>query len=216
MASRKYRRRSNKGLFIALLVLVMVLLMLLCGVLYYIWVYQPAERERTRGGEREAEALQGSINLMTEEEIQEALNNIVEEGMFRISIASNIFAAEDGPAEVRIENNLQNRYIMQVTIYLDETGEEIYRTDLIDPGYYIQQTKFDKHLDPGEYAATAVFTALYPDTEAIVGTVGANVMIHVFPAGATPSPTPEPTPTPQPTLSPEPTTSPEPTSEPQE
>lgn len=203
---------------IAVMIELIVLFMLLGGVLYYFMVLQPqmlANREVT-GGKREAEALQGSVNVMTEEEIQEALNNIVEEGMIRISITSNIFAAEDELAEVRIENNLQNRYIMQVTIYLDETGEEIYRTDLIDPGYYIQQTKFDKHLDPGEYAATAVFTALYPDTEAIVGTVGANVMIHVFPAGATPSPTPEPTPTPQPTLSPEPTTSPEPTSEPQE
>jgi len=204
MASRKYKRRSNKGLFIALLVLVMVLLMLLCGVLYYIWIYQPAERERTRGGEREAEALMGSINLMTEEEIQEALNNIVEEGMFRISIASNIIAIQGEKAQVRIENNYSNRYVMQVKILLDETGEEIYSTDLIDPGYYILEANLDKELEPGTYAATAVFTARYPDTEDVVGTVGANVKIHVLPAGTTPTPIPTATPTAEPAATPAP------------
>lgn len=123
--------------------------------------------------------------------------------MFRISIASNIIAIEDGLADVRIENNLQNRYVMQVTIALDETGEEIYRTGLIDPGYYIQQAEFSKHLDPGEYDATAVFTALYPDTEEIVGTVGANVKIHVFPSGTTPTPIPTATPAPTATALPQ-------------
>ena len=206
MASRNMRRRkkSNKGLFIALLVLVMVLMMLLCGVLYYVWVYQPAQREKTRGGQREAEALQGSINLMTEEEIQQALNNIVEEGMFRISIASNIIAVQGEKAQVRIENNYSNRYVMQVKIHLDDTGEVIYSTDLIDPGYYIQEAYLDKELEPGTYAATAVFTARYPDNEDVVGTVGANVKIHVFPAGTTPTPVPTVTPTAEPAATPAP------------
>jgi len=119
--------------------------------------------------------------------------------MFRISIASEIVGIENGMNEVRIENNQSNRYLMQVSIYLDETGEEIYATDLIDPGYYIQSTEFDKTLKAGEYDATAVFTALYTDTEEIVGTAGANVKIIVLPAGTTPtpSPTPEPTATPE-------------------
>ena len=193
-------KKSNK-LIIVLIALMLVFLLLLGGVLYYFLVFQPAQKGKVVGGQREADALKGSINMMTDEEIQEALNNIVDEGMFRISIASNIVAQEYGPAEVRIENNISNRYVMQVSIYLDETGEEIYSTDLIDPGYYIQEVEFEKHLLPGEYAATAIFTALYPDTEEIVGTVGANVTLHVF---ANPTPTPSPTPT----ISPEPSVSP--------
>ena len=198
-ARRRPQKKDNtKKLIVLIVILILLFMLLLGGVLVYFLVIQPAQGKEVRGGQREAEALKGSLNVMTEEEIQEALNNIVEEGMFRISIASNIIAIEDGPAQVRIENNIQNRYIMKVNIYLDETGEEIYSTDLIDPGYYIQETKFDKHLDPGEYAATAIFTAFYPDTEDIVGTVGANVKIHVFATEPTPTPTPEPTPTPTP------------------
>lgn len=200
-ASQPKRKKRNQRWSILIILLLLFFILLLGAVVYYFAVLQPAQRSVT-GGQREAAALQGSLNVMTEEEIQEALNNIVEEGMFRISIASNIIAIEDDMAQMRIENNLQNRYVMQVTMYLDETGEEIYRTGLIDPGYYIQEAKFDKHLDPGEYNATAIFTALYPDTEEIVGTVGANVKIHVFAPDQTP--TPEPTATPVPMVTEEP------------
>lgn len=179
--SQTKKKENNGNLLKIVIILLLVFILLLGGVLCYFLVIKPNNQKAVTGGQRESAALQGSINVMSEEEIQQALNNIVEEGMFRISIASDIIAQEDGLAELRIENNLQNRYIMQVTIYLDENGKEIYRTDLIDPGYYIQQAELDTHLDPGEYAATAVFTALYPDTEEIVGTVGANVKIHVYP-----------------------------------
>ena len=202
-ARRRPQRKDNtKKLIVLIVVLILLFMLLLGGVLAYFLVIQPAQGKQVKGGQREAEALKGSLKVMTEEEIQEALNNIVEEGMFRISIASNIIAVEDGPAEVRIENNLQNRYVMKVDLYLDETGEEIYATDLIDPGYYIQETKFHKHLDPGEYDATAIFTAFYPDTEEIVGTVGAQVKIHVFATKPTPTPTATPTPTPSETPAP--------------
>ncbi|MBQ7895393.1 MAG: hypothetical protein IJ364_02410 [Oscillospiraceae bacterium] len=175
------KKENNNGLLKTAIILLLLFVLLLGGVLCYFLVIKPNNDKGVKGGQRESAALQGSINVMSEEEIQEALNNIVEEGMFRISIASDIIAVEDGKAQLRIENNLQNRYIMQVSIYLDENGKEIYSTDLIDPGYYIQEAELDEHLDPGEHAATAIFTALYPDTEEIVGTVGANVTIHVYP-----------------------------------
>ena len=174
-----------------LLALILVAVLLIGAAGYYFLVYRPTQRRSgVAGGLREAAALQGSINQMTDEEIQAALDSIIEEGMFRISIASDIIAIEDGMAQLRIENNLSNRYLMKVNIYLDETGEEIYATDLIDPGYYIQEAGLDRHLDPGEYPATAVFTALYPDTGEIVGTAGANVTIHVFATDAAPTPSP--------------------------
>ena len=175
---------SNSRLIKLMILLILLFTLLLGGVLVYFLVLKPNADREVKGGQREAAALQGSIQRMTDEEIQEALNNIVEEGMFRISIASDIIAEEDGLAELRIENNIQNRYIMQVSLYRDDNGAKIYSTDLIDPGYYIQTAELDEHLEPGEYACTAIFTALYPDTEEVVGTVGANVNLYVFPAGS--------------------------------
>lgn len=198
-------KKNSSRLVAVLIALIVVFVLVLGGLLYYIMVIQPGSEQPREvvGGKREAEALKGSLEVMTDEEIQQALDNMVEEGMFRISIASSIIALENGPAEVRIENNLSNRYTMQVRIVLAESGEEIYSTDLIDPGYYIKSTKFDKYIAPGEYPATAIFTALYPDTGEIVGTVGANVTLHVFAnATPTPSPTPVPTETPAPSATP--------------
>ena len=182
---------NNKSLVIVIIALIVVFLLLLGGLLYYFLVLKDKNAYRpvnAAGGKREAEALQGSLKIMTPEEIQEALDNIVEEGMFRISIASKIVAYEDGRATVNIENNLQNRYVMQVSIYLDGSNEEIYATDLIDPGYYIKDTVFSHGLRQGEYDAMAVFTAYYPDTEEAVGTAGAQVKIYVLPNDVTKPP----------------------------
>ena len=195
-ASTAEKKNSSKKLLILILILLLIFALLMGGVLYYFMVYQPAQRKKAIGGQREASALQGALEIMTDEEIEEALNNIIEEGMFRISIASEIITTESGEAQVRIQNHISNRYVMQVSIYLQETGEEIYSTDLIDPGYYIQYANFKRKLKPGEYEALAVFTALYPDTEDVVGTAGAAVKIYVLPKGATPVPTATPTATP--------------------
>lgn len=188
----KEKTNQNEKLLKTVIALLLVFVLLMASALCWFLLIRPKMDKSIKGGQREADALQGSISQMTEEEIQQALNDIVDEGMFRISIASDIIAIEKGKAELRIENNIQNRYIMQVSIYLNENGKEIYSTDLIDPGYYIQSAELDRHLEPGEYEATAVFTALYPDTEEVVGTVGANVKIYVFP-NAESVPTPSPT-----------------------
>jgi len=104
---------KNNKLLVVIIVLLLVFMLLLGGVLYYFLAYQNAHKG-VKGGQREAAALQGSLRVMSEEEIQEELNKIVEEGMFRISIASTIIGVENGEAEMRIENNVTNRYIMQV------------------------------------------------------------------------------------------------------
>lgn len=198
---------TNKRMLALMLALLTVFALLLGGVLYYFLAVAPAKKEVV-GGKREAAALQGTMRQLSDEEIKAELNKIIEEGMFRISIAATIVGVEDGKAELRIENNAANRYLMRVNLYLDDTGEEIYATDLIDPGYYIPSAELSKPLTAGEYAATAIFTALYPDTGEIVGTAGANVKLIIFPKGTTPTPSPTPTPTPSPTPSPTNTASP--------
>ena len=85
---KRRRARRQKGLVLIIILLLLFVMLLGAAVCYFVFI-QP-NNARVTGGQREAAALQGSLNRMTEEEIQEALNNIVDEGMFRISIASNI------------------------------------------------------------------------------------------------------------------------------
>lgn len=122
----------------------------------------------------------GQLDGKTPEEIQEELNRVVDEGMFNISIAE-VLSFPDGTSEgdVRIENVPGNRYLMDVSITLDETGEVVYESGIIEPNHHITKDRLKVDLDKGAYPATAMFTALDPETEAVIGQAGAQVTIRV-------------------------------------
>ena len=110
------QKTKKKWLIPALLAL-----LLLIGFCLWFFVLRDTGYERY---EFDTEAMAGRIRTMTEEEIQEELNRVVEEGMFNISIASSIvFEGPDQEGTARIENVAANRYHMQVELRLDETGE---------------------------------------------------------------------------------------------
>lgn len=134
-----------------------------------------------QGSLRDPNSSLGQLQGKTNEEIQAELDRQVEEGMFNISISSNVeFADGQSEGELKIENVPGNRYLMQVTITDDATGQVIYTSGLIDPNHHIQTAKLDVDLDPGVYDCTAVFTALDPETEEEVGQAAAKITINVL------------------------------------
>lgn len=161
-------------------VLVVAAVLLLCLICFGLWFFLL----RDTGYERyefDTDAIEGRIRTMTDEEIQEELNRVVEEGMFNISIASAIvFESPTAEGEARIENIAANNYHMQVEIVLDESGKTVYSSKLIQPGYSIDTIKLSEKLEPGEYAATAVFSAITRDEMKLFGTAGAQIMIYVL------------------------------------
>ena len=97
------------------IVLIIVVLLAVVGTLVYIIIDQ-----NNKGYDKyvfDTAAMEGRIKMMTEAEIQEELNRVVEEGMFNISIASAIvFESPTSEGQARIENIAANRYHMQVEI----------------------------------------------------------------------------------------------------
>lgn len=129
----------------------------------------------------DSNASAGQLEGKTPEEIQAELDRQVEEGMFNISIASNVeFADGTSEGEFRIENVPGNRYDMQVTITDDSNGEVYYQTNLIRPDQHIQKDKLRVDLDPGIYNCTAVFTAYDPETNDEVGQAAGKMTITVL------------------------------------
>ena len=122
----------------------------------------------------------GQLEGKTDAEIQAELDRVVEEGMFNISIAS-VIELESGTSEgdLRIENVPGNRYLMRVSILRNDTGEELYRTDVIEPNHHIQRDAFDVALPAGSYECTALFEALDPATEEQVGQAAAIITVNV-------------------------------------
>lgn len=170
------RKKSNrkKALYLALV----LLLLLIIGVLVALLLRR--DGTGTTKKNRDPNAAVGQYEGKTEEEIQAELDKIVEEGMFNISINSTVLMASGrDEAEVRIENIAANHHLMSVEITRDDTGEVLYTSGLIEPGYYIQKVRFDTVLPRGSYTATALFTAYDLDTEQPVGQAAAKIEIEV-------------------------------------
>lgn len=119
-------------------------------------------------------------NALTQGDMQTQLQKSVDESMFsfRINSAPEF---ENGSAEgnMVIENPPYNTYMVQVTITRDDTGEEIYKTDLLPIGTGIPTDSLDIVLPKGEYPATAVFSAYDKDTQTLIGQTAAGITITV-------------------------------------
>lgn len=156
---RPKQKKSKKWIIPVVLLAVAVLAALFC--LKYC-----APDTRTKS-QRDMDAMLGQMPGKTQKDYQDVLNKVVEEGMFNISINSNVVVT-GGRAEVGIENIPGNHYLMKVEIYLrgENGNRKMYESGLIAPGYYIEQTEIDTGgLAPGSYAAIAVFHAIDEEDE---------------------------------------------------
>ena len=99
-----------------------------------------------------------------------------------MSISINVnptFAHAAAEGTLQIENSPANRYSQLVTITLDGTGEEIYRSGLVPPNHHIQTDTLAVPLPAGDHACTALFTA-YDETGLKVGTAAARITLTVL------------------------------------
>ena len=132
------------------------------------------------GLELDANSVEGGLVYRSKEEIQAELNQKVQEGMINISMnTSPVF--ENGKAEgnLLIVNSTVNNYPQIVYIVRKDTGEEIYRSKGIPVGSKIEYAALDIELAPGSYECVAYFNNADPNTGAILGTAGAEIVITV-------------------------------------
>lgn len=167
-----------------LLLLLLLLLGIVAGFVYHIVTTKHQERLQ-----KELDAELGFLPGMSEQDIQDRLNQIVEEGRLNVSINPTP-TYENGKAKgnIQIENVQGNRYSFTVAVEVvgtsddagakDYVGKEIMKTGLIDPGSYVQKKQLSVDLPKGEYVCIATFTA-YDKKENEVGSVGTQIMITV-------------------------------------
>lgn len=174
------QRKNRRPLWLLVFITVILLIMLL--VLLLLRNKPDAEPEPTETPLEAAVAAQlGQLDGKSEDEIQAELDRIVGEGMFNIQI-NGFPSFKDGTSEgsLEIENTPNNHYAMDVIITLDDTGEQVYESGLLDPNYHIQSDTLDVDLDAGEYPATAMFYAYDVDTHELVGSTGCGITIYVL------------------------------------
>lgn len=176
-ATRPVEKKKGKSKIV--IIILLVLLVIACGIVgFFLW--KNSQKPKT-DFLIDKMAQDGFLEGKSDEEINRLLNQVVEEGMFNISINSNpVF--EDGASEgnLRIENVPGNQYYMKVKITLDDTGEVIYQSDGIKQGQYIEKAPLSVDLDAGTYNATATFTAIDPKSLTEQGQTAAQIQIEVL------------------------------------
>lgn len=174
-ASKKKKGTIQK----VIAVIVILLLAILIGL--FAWTRFAAQKSDAAKLEETVKAKLGQLEDKSNDEIQAALDEVIAEGSLRISINENpVFATGDSEGSLKIENHPNNHYNMRVIITMTDTGEELYNSGLMPINSHIDADKLEKDLEPGEYDATATFTAYDVESDTEVGQAIAGLKISVL------------------------------------
>ncbi len=156
-------KKKNK-----IIVVVIVFLLLLSLLVYYFFSYR-------------SDVLQGEIDWdqpRASRDLQAEIDKAVEQGMFNVFMNTNVvFKDGQSKGNMMIQNIETNRYPMYVEIYHDNTL--LYKSDIIEPGYKIEEAKLDTPLSKGTYDCTAYFYVTDNNKEEVQNKIGLNIKITV-------------------------------------
>lgn len=175
----KERDKGGKKTILLLLLLVILLLGIIGGGVAWYMMNTGEEKDYLT---REEEALSGKLAALPREDWQGALDELVEKGQVLVSIdAEPVFEQNGKLGRIAIQNDPANQYSFQVTLIEDATGDVLYETGLIDPGYYLEYITLNKTLSAGDHAVTAVFTTYsIEESPDPIANITAKLTFHVM------------------------------------
>ena len=114
--------------------------------------------------QRTWEQAMGFSGTETKAERMRVCDEWLERERGNISIADWVDLEQgDGLGAFEIGNAPQSAFSYTVSICRIDTGEELYRSNLVEPGYCIPQMRLDEELPAGVYFCTVTFTAYLKD-----------------------------------------------------
>ncbi|MGL5437032.1 MAG: hypothetical protein ACRDBO_16920 [Lachnospiraceae bacterium] len=155
-----------------LLVIGMIIASAAGSMIWYGWRNRPNTEYQFS-----ADAVDGEY-VMTDIDYRERLAEM-ETGYFRIQINARPEVSR-GKCNLMVGNPSDNDVAVQVLLFIDDSGAEIFRSEILKPGERKAYVELSQQLEPGEYAATAVFQMLEPDSNEVAGEIEAGVIITVL------------------------------------
>ena len=179
----KFEKRDAKSRTLVILAVVGLAAALTLGIFTAVrLIRKPAasKDDPKTGIVYDSSAVEGGWETLSQEEIEQRLNDKVQAGMINISCNTAPYF-KDGKSEgnVMLVNELNNLYPQKVEFYRNDTGEKIYESKAIAVGSKIERAKLDVELPAGEYECTAYFSNLDPDSGATLGVAGAIIHITI-------------------------------------
>lgn len=113
------------------------------------------------------------------EDVRDRRNRELAENMQYVSLNRVLhFADGTSAAEADIAVDARSRFGCVVSIIRDATGEELYRSGVIDPGHYIERIQLNSYLRNGYYPCTAVWS-YYTDGDEYVGETAWKMVVII-------------------------------------
>lgn len=169
-------RKEKKPIAIILLLLCILMAVIVGGLFLYSQLTSKTQFDIDR------EALEGWLPGKSAEDIESELNRIIDQSRFNVAINPTPVVKQDGTANFLIENVPANNYWMQVSVYYqDASGSDhlLYESKYIQQGFFIESGQVTHVPAPGEYNARAVFKAIIPESDEVMGETAATMMIYV-------------------------------------
>ena len=175
-----YKRKTKLSPIHISLIALAILVVIAVIVTFAVKKDEPKEPTTQSGIIYDDSAIEGGWETLSQEEIEQRLNDKVQAGMINISMNTAPYF-ENGTAEgnVMIVNESINNYPQQVEFIRNDTGEHIYQSKAIPVGSKIERAALDVELPAGTYECTAMFHNLDPVSGEIIGTAGAIINITI-------------------------------------
>ena len=175
-----YKRKMKLSPIHISLIALAILAVIAVIVTFAVKKDDPKEPAAQSGIVYDDSAIEGGWETLSQEEIEQRLNDKVQAGMINISCNTAPYF-KDGKSEgnVMLVNELNNLYPQKVEFYRNDTGEKIYESKAIAVGSKIEHAALDVELPAGEYECTAYFSNLDPDSGATLGVAGAIITITI-------------------------------------
>ena len=134
----------------------------------------PGELEDNEGVDHQQAVHDGRLPGYEDAEINTDRN-----AFFYLLNSEVVFDKPSAAGNVMIENTVGNVYNMDVGFALEDTGEEIYRSAVLEPGQYVVSDKLDVLVKKGVYDVLATISVFDPDTGDLVETYSENIVLTV-------------------------------------
>ena len=175
-----YKRKTKLSPIHISLIALAILVVIAVIVTFAVKKDEPKEPVAQSGIVYDDSAIEGGWETLSQEEIEQRLNDKVQAGMINISCNTAPYF-KDGKSEgnVMLVNELNNLYPQKVEFIRNDTQEVIYQSKAIPVGSKIERAALDVELPAGTYECTAMFHNLDPVSGEIIGTAGAIITITV-------------------------------------
>lgn len=173
----KQWRKSYRNRLAILALLFLMTGMFLAGM----GVQRCIMNQEIRNGYKNSELIwkQEMAKGMEVEEARDLRNRQLVNSMDYVSMEQEIyFDNSDTSGEARISNRKENVFSCTVTLIRDATGEEIYHSDIIEPGYYIESIYLNSSLKQGYYPCTAILS-FYTGNDEYVGETARKTVVVI-------------------------------------